>query len=121
MDLSASFLTSASLVAFSIFRYTAMERILPKTATAVFTAYILECVADLERSGRPPSLGEDEKKEMKRVLNENDPGKHGINSSIWTCTELRLHFQKRDIAVSEETIRRCLREMGARYVKATLE
>ncbi len=75
-------------------------------------------VADLERSGRPPSPGE---KEIKRLLDENDPGKHGINSSTWTCTELRLYFQKMGITVSEEAIRRCLREMGARYVKATLE
>ena len=29
-------------------------------------------VADLERSGRPPSLGEDEKKEMKRLIDESD-------------------------------------------------
>ena len=55
------------------------------------------------------------------MLDENDPSKQGINSSTWTCTELRLYFQKKGIAVSEETIRRCLREMGARYVKATLE
>ena len=78
-------------------------------------------VADLERSGRPPTLGEKEKKEIKRLLDENDPSKQGINSSTWTCTELRLHFQLKGIAVSEETIRRCLREMGAHYVKATLE
>ena len=78
-------------------------------------------VADHERSGRPPSLGEKEKKEMKHLLDENDPGKHGVNSSTWTCTELRLYFQKKGSAVSEETIRRCLRRMGARYVKATLE
>ena len=78
-------------------------------------------VADPERSGRPPTLSEKEKKEIKRLLDENDPSKQGINSSTWTCTELRLYFQKKGIAVSEETIRRCLREMGARYVKATLE
>ncbi|MDG6933746.1 MAG: IS630 family transposase [Nitrososphaerota archaeon] len=78
-------------------------------------------VADLERSGRPPSLGEKEKKEIKRLVDENDPGKHGNNSSTWTCTELRLYFQLKGIAVSEENIRRCLREMGVHYVKATLE
>ena len=78
-------------------------------------------VADLERSGRPPTLGEKEKKEIKRLLDENDPGKHGINSSTWTCTELRLYFRKKGISVSEEIIRRCLRKMGVHYVKATLE
>ena len=77
--------------------------------------------ADGERSGRPPSLGEDEKKEMKHLIDENDPGKHGINSSTWTCTELRIHFEKKGIVVSDETIRRCLIEMGAHCVKATME
>ena len=78
-------------------------------------------VEDRDRSGRPPALGEKEKKEIKRLLDENDPGKHGINSSTWTCTELRLYFLRKGITVSEETIRRCLRDMGAHYVKATLE
>ena len=78
-------------------------------------------VSDRERSGRPPSLGGNEKKEVKHLIDENDPGKHGINSSTWTCTELRLYFEGKGIAVSEETIRRCLKEMRAHYVKATLE
>ena len=58
---------------------------------------------------------------MKHLIDENDPGKHGINSSTWTCTELRIHFEKKGIVVSDETIRRSLIEMGAHYVKATLE
>ena len=32
-------------------------------------------VEDRDRSGRPPALGEKEKKEIKRLLDENDPGK----------------------------------------------
>ena len=78
-------------------------------------------VDDRDRSGRPPALGEKEKKEIRRLLDENDPGRHGINSSTWTCTELRLYFRRRGIAVSEETIRRCLIDIGAHYVKAVLE
>ena len=46
-------------------------------------------VADHERSGRPPTF------------REKDTGEHGINSSTWTCTELRLHFQKNGITVFE--------------------
>ena len=60
-------------------------------------------------------------KEIKRLLDEHDPDRHDINSSTWTCTELRLYFQRQGITVSEETIRRCLRDMGAHYVKAVLE
>ena len=78
-------------------------------------------VTDRERSGRPPSLGGNEKKEIKRLIEENDPGKYGINSSTWTCTELRIYFEKKGITFSEEAIRRSLVEMGAHYVKATLE
>ena len=78
-------------------------------------------VSDRERSGRPTSLGENEKKEMKCPLDDNYPGKQGINSSTWTCTELRLYFEGNGIAASEETIRRCLKEMRAHNVKATLE
>ena len=78
-------------------------------------------VADHERSGRPPSPGEKEKKEIRHLVDENDPGKHGINSSTWTCTELRIYFGRKGMTVSEETIRRALVEMGARYVKATPE
>ena len=78
-------------------------------------------VSDRERSRSPQSLGENERKEMKRLLDENDPAKHGINSSTWTCIELRLYFEWKSIVVSEEIIRRCLKEMGAHYVKTTLE
>ena len=45
--LSASFLTSASLTAFSMLRYTAIERVLPNTAASALTAYIVEWTDDL--------------------------------------------------------------------------
>ncbi len=69
-------------------------------------------VKDRDWSGMPMVLGENEKKNMKHLLDGNDPGKHGINSSAWACTELRLHFQKNGITVFEESIRRCLRDRG---------
>jgi transposase len=78
-------------------------------------------VEDRDRSGRPPALGEKEKKEIKRLPDWNEHGKHGINPSTWTCTEPRLYFLRKGVTVSEETVRRCLRDMGAHYVKATLE
>ena len=74
-----------------------------------------------DRSGMPTVPGEKEKKDMKHLLDENDPGKHGINSLTWTCTELRLHFQKNGITVFEESIRCCLRDRGTHYGRATLE
>ncbi|MEM3650330.1 MAG: winged helix-turn-helix domain-containing protein, partial [Candidatus Jordarchaeaceae archaeon] len=47
--------------------------------------------------------------------------KHGINASFWDRRELRLYFLRRGKTVSQETVRRCLKSMGARYVKAEIE
>jgi len=55
---------------------------------------------------------------MKDLILEADPRKHGIDASIWNTKELREHFRRSGRSISSETIRRCLREMGARYVNA---
>ena len=79
-----------------------------------------ETCSDSERSGRQPSLGNREKDETKHLIEENGPGKHGINLSTWTCTKLRLYFGRKGIAVSEDAIRHRLKEMAAHSVKTTL-
>ena len=79
-------------------------------------------LADQPREGRPPKLAEKDKKEIKKLVEENDPKKHGVNASFWDCKELRLYLlSTRGKNVSQETIRRYLRGMGAHYVKAELE
>ena len=77
-------------------------------------------VFDEPRSGRPPSFTEEEKKELKKLIDENDPGKHGMNASYWDTKELTRYFVKKGIDVSQETLRRTLHEMGAHYVKAEI-
>ena len=73
------------------------------------------------KSGRPPSFTEEEKKELRKLVEENDPKEHGINASFWDCAELREYYLKEGKKVSEETIRIVLKEMGAHYVKAQHE
>jgi len=78
-------------------------------------------LADQPKEGRPPKLAEKDKGEIRKLVEENDPKRHGVNASFWDCRELRLYFLRRGKDVSQETIRRCLRGMGARYVKAEIE
>nr|MDO8080278.1 IS630 family transposase [Candidatus Freyarchaeota archaeon] len=79
-------------------------------------------LADQPKEGRPPKLAEKDKKEIKKLVEENDPKRHGVNASFWDCKELRLYLlSTRGKNVSQETIRRCLRSMGAHYVKAEIE
>lgn len=58
-------------------------------------------VEERDRSSRPPVFGEMEKNELKRLLGENHPGRHGINSLTWMRTELRLYIRRKSITVSE--------------------
>lgn len=76
---------------------------------------------DKPRDGRPPSIGSDEKKEIKELVDENDPRKHGINANCWDTKELREFFAIKGKKYSRETIRKILVELGARYVKAQFE
>lgn len=75
---------------------------------------------DAPRDGRPPSLDENDKKELKRLVEENNPRKYGLNASAWDCSELRKYFAKKRKIFSTEIIRNALKEMGARYVKAVI-
>ncbi len=58
---------------------------------------------------------------MKQLIDERDPQKHGMNASLWDCTELRKYYLSKGKIVSEETIRITLKEMGAHYIKAQHE
>ena len=54
------------------------------------------------------------------MLEENNPKKHGINASFWDTKELRMYFRKQKIDISRETLRKYLKQLGARYVKAVI-
>jgi len=78
-------------------------------------------VSDKPRSGRPEKITEDDEKEIKRLLDEKDPKKYGINASSYTTKELQYYFAKyRGKFIDEETFRMHLINTGAHYVKAQL-
>lgn len=78
-------------------------------------------VQDKPKSGRPPILADKGKEKIKRLLEENNPKKHGINASFWDTKELYLYFRKQDKKISRETLRKYLKQIGARYVKAVIK
>ena len=78
-------------------------------------------LSDMPKSGRPPAFTDEEKKELKKLVKENDPKKYEVNASFWDCTELRKYFLKKGKDISEDTINRALLSMGAHYVKAQFE
>ena len=41
-----------------------------------------KCLADKQKSGRQPSFTENERKNLKRLIDENNPKAHGINASF---------------------------------------
>jgi transposase len=77
-------------------------------------------LADNPKQGRPPLLDEDDKAELKDLVEENNPKRHGINASFWDTKEIQTYFMNNGKEVSRETIRNALKCMGARYVKAQL-
>ena len=64
---------------------------------------------DKPRDGRPPSIGPDEKKEIKELVNENDPRKHGINANCWDTKELREFFASKGFANEPKRCPTCRR------------
>ena len=80
-----------------------------------------ESISDKPRSGRPTKITKDDEKEIRRIIDENDPKKYGINASSYTTKELQLYFTKyRGKFIDEETFRVHLIWTGAHYVKAQL-
>ncbi len=78
-------------------------------------------ISDKPRSGRPEKLTDKDEDEMKRLIDENDPKKYGLNASTYTTKELQEHFLRfHNKFIDEETFRAHLKGMGAHYVKSQL-
>lgn len=78
-------------------------------------------VRDGERGGAPPKVDEKLEKKIVKLVKENEPQKHGVNTSFWDCTELHKYFFSKGVLISNEAIRKALKRNGFRYVKAELE
>jgi transposase len=78
-------------------------------------------LSDKPRSGRPAKLTEADKEEIKRVVDENDPAKYGINSLTYTTAELQEYFRRmHDKTINQESLRVALHELGGRFIKAQI-
>ena len=75
-------------------------------------------VQDEPRSGCPPELSDEDKKEIRRLVEEGEPKKRGVNAGVWDTKELQTYFTSRGKTVSRDVLRVALKSMGARYVKA---
>lgn len=75
---------------------------------------------DKPRDGRPPSLSDEDKKKIRKLVEENNPKKYGLNASAWDCSELRKYFVKKGKIFSIDVVRKALKEMKAHYVKAMI-
>jgi transposase len=67
---------------------------------------------DKPRDGRPPTLGSAEKKEIKKLIEENDPKKHGRNAHCWDTKEPQAYFASKGKRYSRKAIRTALHGMG---------
>ena len=50
-------------------------------------------VSDKPRSGRPQKLTKEDEKEIKGLIEENDPKRYGINASSYTTVELQEEYR----------------------------
>lgn len=75
-------------------------------------------LSDRPKLGRPGSLSKEEKHHIRTLISENDPKRHGIEAEFWNTKELKRYFSRKGKRVSQETLRRYLKEMGAKYVKS---
>ncbi len=74
-------------------------------------------LVDRPKMGRPSALSDEDKKALIDLVHEGDPRAHGIESDYWSTKDLRDCLRDMGTDVSQETIRRFLRDMGARYIK----
>jgi len=74
-------------------------------------------LSDLPKMGRPGLLKDEDKELLRELVIGGDPRKFGLEADFWSTKALRDCLGQNDIRVSQETIRRCLVEMGAVYLK----
>lgn len=76
-------------------------------------------VHDKERKGRDSKLSNEQKEELCRLVDENNPEEHGYKTATWDCIELKKFvFDKFSIDISDETMRKLLKRKGFNYKKA---
>jgi transposase len=76
---------------------------------------VAQSLRDRTRSGRPRSKRQAMQDMVGRVI-DTRPSQYGYQAEGWTAALLRYHLQATEgIAVSDNTVRRCLKGMGYRW------
>lgn len=78
-------------------------------------------LSDEPESGRPSAFNEEERKELKDLVDKSNPQDRGINAAFWDCNGLRNYYLQNGKDVSKDAIRRTLLDIGAHYVKAQFQ
>ena len=84
--------------------------------------WILEkSASDKPKSGRPSKITKKDEQEIRRVVDENNPTKYGINALVYTTAELCQYFENvHRKSINDETMRQHLHKMGAHFVKGQI-
>jgi transposase len=72
----------------------------------------IESLRSKKQSGRPPRLSENQRQELKAVLQE-PPEKHGISINIWDGKSLSAYIERRyNIVMKTRTCQRLFHQLG---------
>jgi len=74
-------------------------------------------LSDKPKVGRPGALAASDVELLRELVLEAEPEKRGVKAAYWSTKELRDYLAAQGRRVSQETVRRCLRRMGAVYIK----
>jgi transposase len=78
----------------------------------------IESLRSKKQSGRPPRLSEEQKRELKEVIQES-PERHGITSNVWDGKSLSYYIEKRySIVMKTRTCQRLFHQLGFKLKRA---
>ena len=72
----------------------------------------IECLRSKKQPGRPPRLSEEQRQELKSVIQE-PPEKHGVSINVWDGKSLSYYIEKQyNIVMKTRTCQRLFRQLG---------
>ena len=72
----------------------------------------IECLRSKKQPGRPPRLSEEQRQELKAVIQE-PPEKHGVSINIWDGKSVSYYIEKQyNIVMKTRTCQRLFRQLG---------
>jgi len=72
----------------------------------------IECLRSKKQPGRPARLSEEQRQELKSVIQE-PPEKHGVSTNIWDGKSLSYYIEKQyNIVMKTRTCQRLFRQLG---------